>query len=297
MTKFAALKMLFLTVALTVTAPTLFAVEVKFADGSSRAFKTVEPQGDFLVCTDGTGTKRPFRFSQLHDSEIQKYFPEKWKALADQRKGEEERKRAEDEARKKQEEDARRQAEEAKKKADDQARFNEQERLKNFAPPAPSPPPQGAPPAQPASNQPPPLPPFIQHQSFIQLDSQYAAIKPALEHLFKTSPPARTRLRQAIIRGGGIEVVIELPVFPKEDHEAQFAADAVCHALINLFRENGVDLKRDRIPLSVWALGVIYPDAPGKPMTIRPSGRTMMDAQGRIEFRTINEIVGLVPPR
>jgi hypothetical protein len=299
MTKSAVLKILFFTITLTIAVPTLFAAEIKFADGSSRAFKTVEAQGDFLVCTDAVGTKKPFRFSQLHDSEIQKYFPEKWKAIADQRKGDEERKRAEDEARKKLEEDAKRQAEEAKKKTDDQARFNEQERLKNFAPPAPNPSPQvaqPAQPAQPASNQPPPLPPFIQHQSFIQLDSQYAAIKPALEHLFKTSPPARTRLRQAVIRGGGIEVFIEMPTTVK-DEESQFFSDAVFHALINLFRENGFDLKRDRIPLSVWALSVVYPEAPNQNIQARPCGRTMMDAQGRTEFRTINEIVGLVPPR
>jgi hypothetical protein len=295
MNKTFTLKILLFTVALAIAAPTLFAAEIKFNDGSARAYKSVEAQGDFLVCVESSGAKRMFKFTQLHDSEIQKYFPEKWKELADQRKGDEERKRAEEEARKKQEEDTRRQADETKKKADDQARFNEQERLKNFSPAAPNPPAQEVPAA--ANNQPPPLPPFIQHQSLIQLDSQYAALKPALEHLFKTSPPARTRLRQAIIRGGGVEVVIELPVFPKNDHEAQFGADAVCHALINLFRENGVDLKRERIPLSVWALGVIYPDAPGKPMNVRPCGRTMMDVKGNIEFRTINEIVGLVPPR
>jgi hypothetical protein len=32
-------------------------------------------------------------------------------------------------------------------------------------------------------------------------------------------------------------------------------------------------------------------------MNVRPCGRTMMDVKGNIEFRTINEIVGLVPPR
>ncbi|GEM_PF-3260947 len=297
MKKTVALKILPFTVALALAAPTLFAAEVKFSDGSVRAYKSVEPQGDYLVCVEASGRRLPFKFSQLHESEIQKYFPEKWEELADQRKGEEERKRAEEEARKKQEEDARRQADEAKKKAEEQARFNEQERLKNFAS-APNAPAQNVPAA--ANNQPPPLPPllpFIQHQSYILLDAQFAAIKPALEQLFKNSPPARTRLRQAIIRGGGIEVVVELPVIPKDDTEAQFGADAAIHALINLFRENGFDLKRDRIPLSVWALSVVYPDAPGKPIQVRPCGRTMMDAKGNIEFRTINEIVGLVAPR
>jgi hypothetical protein len=276
-----------IAVAIWAIAPMLPAAEVKFANGTARAFASVEAQGEMLVCVEANGSRRPYMWKQLHDSEIQKYFPEKWKELTQQRK-------AEEDARKPKEEPPPQPVADPAPQKEDPTRFDEQERMRNFAPVAPN---QLPAKPLPANNQPPPLPPFIRHQSFIQLDAQFASLKSPLEELFKNNPPGRTRLRQAIVRGGGVEVVIELPIIPKDDAEAQLGADAVCHALINLFRESGFDLKRERVPLSVWALSVIYPDAPGKPLQVRPCGRTMLDAKGNMEFRTINEIVGLVPPR